>query len=87
MKRKDALTNEKVAMVITTQAMDARMTCKVYGDTGHSWNYCTATQEDVMYMNDNNNGYHPQGGQTWNQSRPYYQGVIKVILIIPTNLP
>jgi hypothetical protein len=25
-------------------------------------------------MNDNNNGYHPQGGQTWNQSCPYYQG-------------
>jgi hypothetical protein len=27
-----------------------------------------------MYMNSNNNGYRPQGGQTWNQSRPYYQG-------------
>jgi hypothetical protein len=25
-------------------------------------------------MNGNNNGYRPQGGQTWNQSRPYYQG-------------
>jgi hypothetical protein len=33
-----------------------------------------ATQEDVMYMNGNNNGYRPQGGQTWNQSHPYYQG-------------
>jgi hypothetical protein len=25
-------------------------------------------------MNDNNNGYRPQGGQTWNRSHPYYQG-------------
>jgi hypothetical protein len=73
MKRMDALTSEKAAMAITTQAMDARMTCEVCGDTGHSRNYCPATQEDVMYMNDNNNGYRPQGGQTWNQSHPYYQ--------------
>ena len=29
-----------------------------------------------MYMNGNNNGYHPpqQEGQSWNQQRPYYQG-------------
>nr|CAH66546.1 OSIGBa0147J02.5 [Oryza sativa]CAH66627.1 OSIGBa0105P02.1 [Oryza sativa] len=28
-----------------------------------------------MYMgNNNNNGYCPQGGQGWNQTRPYYQG-------------
>jgi hypothetical protein len=26
-----------------------------------------------MFMNGNNNGYRPQGGQTWNQ-HPYYQG-------------
>jgi hypothetical protein len=26
-----------------------------------------------MYMNGNNNGYCPQGGQTWNQWHPYYQ--------------
>jgi hypothetical protein len=26
-----------------------------------------------MFMNDNNNGYRPQGRQTWNQSH-YYQG-------------
>jgi hypothetical protein len=25
-------------------------------------------------MNGNNNGYRPQGGQTWNHSHPYYQG-------------
>jgi hypothetical protein len=74
MKRMDALTNEKAAMTITTQAMDARMTCEVCGDTGHSGNYCPSTQDDVMYRNGNNNGYRPQGGQTWNQSCRYYQG-------------
>jgi hypothetical protein len=26
-----------------------------------------------MFMNDSNNGYRPQGGQTWNQLL-YYQG-------------
>jgi hypothetical protein len=72
MKRMDALTSEKAVMAITTEAMDARMTCEVFGDTGLSGNYCPATQEDVMYMNNNNNGYHSQGGQTWNQSRSYY---------------
>jgi hypothetical protein len=61
-------------MAITTQAMDAHMTCEACGDTGHLGNYCPTTQEDIMYMNGNNNDYRPQGGQTWNQLRPYYQG-------------
>ena len=74
MKRMDDLANEKAAMATTTQAMDTRMTCEVCGNTGHSGNYCPTTQDDVMYMNGNNNSYRPQGGQTWNQSRPYYQG-------------
>jgi hypothetical protein len=55
----DALTSEKAAMTITTQAMDARMTSEICGDTGHSGNCCPTTQEDVMYMNGNNNGYQP----------------------------
>jgi hypothetical protein len=59
MKRMDALTSEKASMAINTQAMDARMTCEVCGDTGHLGNFCPTTQEDVMYMNDNNNGYRP----------------------------
>jgi hypothetical protein len=59
MKRMDDLTNEKVAMDTTTQAMVCRMTCEVCGNTSHSRNYCPATQEDVMYMNGNNNGYRP----------------------------
>jgi hypothetical protein len=46
-----------------------------------------ATQEDVMYMNGNNNGYSPQGGQTWNQSCPTIKEVIKVILSTQINIP
>jgi hypothetical protein len=68
----DDLTNEKAAMA-TTQAMDSRMTCEVCGNTGHLGNYCPTSQEDVMFMNGNINGYRPQGGQTSNQC-PYYQG-------------
>jgi hypothetical protein len=63
MKRMDDPTNEKVVMATTTQAMDYRKTYEVCGTTGHLGNYCPATQEDVMVMNGNNNGYHPQGGQ------------------------
>jgi hypothetical protein len=44
MKRMDALISEKAAMAITAQAMDARMTCEVCGDTGHSGNYYPATR-------------------------------------------
>jgi hypothetical protein len=55
------------------QALDARITCEVCGNTGHSGNDCPETHEDIMYMN-NNNRFRPQGCQGWNQSRPYYQG-------------
>jgi hypothetical protein len=61
-------------MATTSQAMDSRMTSEVCGNIRHSGNYCPATQEDEMFMNGNNNSYRPQEGQTWNQSRPYYQG-------------
>jgi hypothetical protein len=44
---------------------DSRMTCKVCGDTGHSRNNCPKIQEDVNYINNNN--YHPQQNQGWNQ--------------------
>ena len=74
MKRLDDYTNEKATMANTTHAMDSHMTCEVCGNTGHSGNHCPETQEDVMYMNGNNNGYRPQGSQTWNKQRPYYQG-------------
>ena len=53
------------------QALDARMTCEVCWDTRHSGNHCLETQEEAMFIN--NNGFHPQGGQGWNQPRPFYQ--------------
>jgi hypothetical protein len=59
MERMDDLTNEKDVMATTTQTMDSRMTCEVCGNTRHSGNHCP---------------YRPQGGQTWNQPCPYYQG-------------
>ena len=45
----------------TLQALDARMTWKVCGNTGHSGNDCLETQEEAMFIN--NNGFRPQGGQ------------------------
>jgi len=45
----------------TPQALDARMTWKVCGNTGHSGNDCLETQEEAMFVN--NNGFRPQGGQ------------------------
>jgi hypothetical protein len=61
------------------QALDAHMTCEVCRNTGHSGNECSETHEDVMYMNNNNNnGFHPQGGQGWNQSRPTTKEVMEI---------
>nr|ABA97442.1 Transposable element protein, putative, Retrotrans_gag [Oryza sativa Japonica Group] len=57
----------------TVKALDSHVTCEVCGGTGHSGNDCPKTREKAMYMC-NNNGYRPQGGQGWNQPRPYYQG-------------
>ena len=50
------------------------MTCEVCGNVGHSGDNCPETQEEALYLNGNNNGFRPQGGQGWNQPRPYYQG-------------
>ena len=47
----------------TLQALEARMTCEVCGNVGHSGNDCPKTQEEAMYLNgNNNNGFRPQGG-------------------------
>ena len=32
---------------------DSRMTCEVYGNTGHSENNCPETQDDVNFVNNN----------------------------------
>ena len=50
------------AQTQTFQALDACMTCEVYGNTGRSANDYPETQEEAMYLN-NNNGFRPQGGQ------------------------
>jgi hypothetical protein len=53
---------------------DSRMTCEECRDTGHSRSNCPKVQEDVNYINNNNN-YRPQQNQGWNQQqRPNYQG-------------
>ena len=57
MKRLDKHAHEKEAMYGTVMAMDLHMTCKVYGESGHSGNDCPKTHEDVM---NNNNGFRSQ---------------------------
>jgi hypothetical protein len=42
------------------------MTCEECGDVGHSGNNCLKIQEDVNYINNNNNSYRPQTNQGWN---------------------
>lgn len=54
------------------KALDLHITCEVYGNAGHSANDCPRTCEEAKFMG--NNGYHPQGGQWWNQARPFYLG-------------
>ena len=62
------------AQMKTLQAFETRMTCEICGNVGHSGDSCPKTQEEVLYLNGNNNGFRPQGGKGWNQPRPYYQG-------------
>ena len=57
----------------TLQALETRMTCVVCGNVGHSGDNCPETQEEAL-LNGNNNKFRLQGGQGWNQPRPYYQG-------------
>ena len=61
------------AQMQTLQALEARMTCEVCGNDGHSGNNCPETQEEAIYLNGNNNRFRPQGGQGWKQPCPYYQ--------------
>jgi hypothetical protein len=53
MKKLEASSN-----VETTKIMDARMTCNVCGNVGHSGNDCPKTREEPSFINnDNNNGF------------------------------
>ena len=60
------------AQMQTLQALEARMTCEVCENVGHSGNDFPETQEEAVYLNGNNNGFRPQEDQRWNQPRPYY---------------
>ena len=62
------------AQMQTLQALKTHMACEVCGNVRHSGDNCPETQEEALYLNSNNNGFRPQGGQGWNQPRPYYQG-------------
>jgi hypothetical protein len=50
-------------MPIPVHAMNSYFTCKVCGDSGHSGNDCHETHEDAAYINNNNTGFRPLGGQ------------------------
>ena len=61
------------AQLQTLQALETRMMCEVCGNVGHSGDNCPETEEESLFLN-GNNVFRPQGGQGWNQPRPYYQG-------------
>ena len=61
-------------MLVPVHAMNSYFTCEVCGDSGHSGNNYPETREDAAYINNNNTGFRPQGGQGWGQSRPPFQG-------------
>ena len=60
-------------MLVPVHAMKSYSMCEVCGDGGHSGNDCLETREEVAYINNNNNGFRPQGGLGWGQARPPFQ--------------
>ena len=54
------------AQMQTLQALETHTTYEVCGNVGCSGDNCPETQEETLYPNGNNNGFHPQGGQGWN---------------------
>jgi hypothetical protein len=66
MKRVDERAGEKKEVM---HIHDSRMTCEECGDTRHSGSNCLELQEDVNYLNNNNNYYRPQQNQGWNQQQ------------------
>jgi hypothetical protein len=55
------------------QLFESCMTCEECGNTGHSRSQCPQLEEDVHYIN-NNNQYRPQPNQGWTQQRTNYPG-------------
>ena len=72
LKKFEDYSQDKAQMQIL-QALETRMSCKVYGNVGHSGDNCPETQGEVLFLN-GSNGFRAQGGQGWNQPHPYYQG-------------
>ena len=59
------------AQMHTLQVLEARMTCEVCGNVGHSGDNCPETEEESLFLN-GNNVFRPQGGPGWNQPCPNY---------------
>jgi hypothetical protein len=69
MKKLEVLRN-----VETAKIMDARLTCEICGNVGHSGNDCPETREEASFINNgNNNGFHNNNynNQGWT-SRPNF---------------
>ena len=73
------------AQMQTIQALDARMTCEVCGNTEYLDNNCLETQEEAMYLN-NNNGFHPQGGHEWNNHVHFIKEKTEIQISVLTSL-
>nr|AAX92872.1 Transposable element protein, putative [Oryza sativa Japonica Group] len=78
------LDDDKKRPQVTVKALDSHVTYEVCSNMGHSGNDCPETREEAMYMGNNNNGHHPQGGQGWNQPRPDYYGD-QLASLVPAN--
>jgi hypothetical protein len=58
------------------QIMDSRMTCETCGETGHTDNSCSITQEEANFVGanySNNTGFRPQQGWNSKSNLPFGQ--------------
>ncbi|PUZ46308.1 hypothetical protein GQ55_7G054600 [Panicum hallii var. hallii] len=53
----------KKQMYNSVQAIDSHSMCEVCGNGGHLGNDCPETHEGAAFINNNNNGFRPQGGR------------------------
>jgi hypothetical protein len=70
MKRLEGKAPEKKEVM---QLFESRMTCEDCENSGHSGSQFPQLEEDVNYIN-NNNQYRPQQNQGWTQQRTNYPG-------------
>jgi hypothetical protein len=69
----------------TLQALDSRMICEVYGNTGHSGNDGPETHEEAMFIN--NNEFCPQVDQGGTNDAHSIKEAPETQISIPINLP